>query len=76
MSSGLQWLLAQGFAIGAATTDLEWPGDANVTVAIVHLAKGHPGERLVCEHINDKLQPSKITKHEDERFASIFQILH
>ncbi len=43
-ASGIQQLLSHGFEIVAATRDLPWPGDAAVTVSVVHLAKGRPAK--------------------------------
>lgn len=39
-ATGLQHLVGQRFTIYAATPNLPWPGDAAVTVSVVHLAKG------------------------------------
>jgi hypothetical protein len=39
-ASGLAVLSARGFRIFAATKDVPWPGEAAVTVSIVHLATG------------------------------------
>ncbi|NUQ72867.1 MAG: N-6 DNA methylase [Polyangiaceae bacterium] len=39
-STGLQYLVNQQFFIYGATPNLSWPGDAAVTVSVVHLAKG------------------------------------
>lgn len=38
--SGLGRLVQQGLRIFSATRDMPWPGDAAVTVSVVHLAKG------------------------------------
>ena len=39
-ASGLQVLVKQGLVIFEATRSMPWPGDAGVTVAVVHMAKG------------------------------------
>jgi len=42
-STGLQYLVNDGFRIFDATTNMNWPvPGANVTVSVVHLAKGSP----------------------------------
>ena len=38
--TGLKKMLAQGWEIFNADTDITWPGEAAVTVSIVHLVKG------------------------------------
>lgn len=43
-SIGLQHLLGDGAVIYAATRTMPWPGDASVSVSVVHLALGRPGE--------------------------------
>ncbi|MDQ3264468.1 MAG: N-6 DNA methylase [Myxococcota bacterium] len=45
-ASGLQPIVASGGEIYDATRILKWPGEANVSVSIVHLAKGHVKEVL------------------------------
>lgn len=39
-TSGLRPLVARGLVIYHATASLPWPGDAAVTVSVIHLAKG------------------------------------
>ncbi len=39
-ASGLQWLLGRGHVIIDASSSMPWPGEANVSVSVVHLAKG------------------------------------
>jgi len=39
-NTGLQALLRENAAIYAATRSMLWPGDANVAVSVVHIAKG------------------------------------
>ena len=41
-STGIQTLTARAFAIYSARVNMSWPGDAAVTVSVVHLAKGQP----------------------------------
>jgi hypothetical protein len=62
--SGLRHLVANGgFEIIDAVSSAAWPGDAGVTVSIVHLAKGRPLQysRVRCldgrdvEHISSRL---------------------
>lgn len=62
--TGLQCLLKAGFTITSATTDLRWPGDAAVTVCVVHLAKGRAAKFDQYEldgnavaSINSRLRP-------------------
>jgi hypothetical protein len=40
-STGLQKIVNAGGAIYDAVRSMKWPGEANVAVAVVHLAKGH-----------------------------------
>jgi hypothetical protein len=40
-STGLQHMVNGGAAIYDAVRSMKWPGEANVDVAVVHLAKGH-----------------------------------
>jgi hypothetical protein len=40
-STGLQNMVNSGSAIYDAVRSMKWPGEANVEVAVVHLAKGH-----------------------------------
>lgn len=63
-ASGLQPLVAEGLEIYEATRSLMWPGESNVAVAVVHIAKGavraQLGERSLddrpCEVINSRLR--------------------
>lgn len=41
-TTGLQYLVEGGHSVVHADTDVPWPGDAAVTVSIVHLAIGKP----------------------------------
>jgi hypothetical protein len=63
-TTGLARLLAEGAEIYSATEHLEWPGAANVTVSIVHLARGPFAAKLVrhldgreVTAIDSRLQP-------------------
>ncbi|GAB4209406.1 MAG: N-6 DNA methylase [Sandaracinaceae bacterium] len=47
-ATGLQRLVAEGFTIYDATRSMMWPGDAAVSVAVVHLAKGRPARDLAA----------------------------
>jgi hypothetical protein len=40
-STGLQHMVNGGSAIYDAVRSMKWPGEANVSVSVVHLAKGH-----------------------------------
>ncbi len=65
--SSLLPLIASGMAVFDATSSLSWPGDAAVTVAIVHLAKGRAAtavgtrrlDGLVAQNIDSFLNPRK-----------------
>jgi hypothetical protein len=46
-ATGLQYLVSDGYQIIDATTDLPWPGDAAVTVSVVHVASGRPTATIV-----------------------------
>src|SRR5690606_29992792 len=61
----LQHLLRSGFRIYDATVNLPWPGEAAVTVSVVHLAKGSPAKQVdpylegaPVRAINSRLRPS------------------
>jgi hypothetical protein len=41
-STGLQQLCRNGFVIYSATTNMPWPGEAAVTVSVVHVTTGRP----------------------------------
>ncbi len=64
-ATGLQTLARQGLLIYDATESTPWPGEAAVTISVVHLAKGEPSTlvgtaRLNDEpvaHINSRLRP-------------------
>lgn len=63
-ATALQPMVNGGFSLYDATRNLPWPGDAAVTVSVVHLAKGAPSsqqgkKRLngsVVEDINSRLR--------------------
>src|SRR5690606_17422857 len=64
-ATGLQHLVRHGFAIYDATVNLPWPGEAAVTVSVVHLAKGSPAkettvrlEGATVRAINSRLRPT------------------
>lgn len=75
--AGLRPLVTSGLEIYEATRTLPWPGAAAVTVSVVHLAKGHPVERLEerrlddvrVEAINSRLRP-KPERAEPETLAN------
>lgn len=48
-STGLQHLLARGFQIYRANANLPWPGDAAVTVSVIHAGVGLPLPRAVLD---------------------------
>jgi hypothetical protein len=62
---GLLWLVAAGWTIYDATVDLPWPGEAAVTVSVVHCAMGSPSGHLdglrlngnVVRYIDSRFQP-------------------
>ncbi|MDC3962101.1 DNA methyltransferase [Polyangium jinanense] len=63
-STGLRYLLANGFAVCSADVDWVWPGDAAVVVSVVHLGVGRGrtehamlnGRRVVA--VNSRLRPA------------------
>lgn len=64
-ATGLQHLVRHGFAIYDATVNLPWPGEAAVTVSVVHLAKGSPAKETTVRlegasvrAINSRLRPT------------------
>ncbi len=64
-SLGLKHQIADGWKIYSATTDMTWPGEAAVTVSVVHLAKGNPAASTISVRngsevgaINSRLRPS------------------
>ncbi len=65
-ATGLSYLLQNGFAIYGAVRSLPWPGDAAVSVSLVHLAKGNPEATAVplldgdaVPFINSQLRPTR-----------------
>ncbi|MCA9664087.1 MAG: N-6 DNA methylase [Myxococcales bacterium] len=63
-ATALQWLLGNNHAIYEASESMPWPGEAAVSVSVVHLAKGTPkgsldrrlsGRRV--DAINSRLRP-------------------
>src|SRR5690606_1078330 len=54
---GLLGMLRRGHRIVDATTNMPWPGEAAVTVAIVHLAKGAP-QRHCNLHLDGRSVPA------------------
>ncbi len=76
-ATALQPLLGEGFSIYEATRNLPWPGDAAVTVSVVHLAVGAPISQVgkkrldgkVVEAINSRLRP-KPERSDPEKLAS------
>jgi hypothetical protein len=63
-STALQYLCGNGFLIHAATVNMPWPGEAAVTVSVVHLVRGNPKEQIAIEldgnsvsAINSRLRP-------------------
>ena len=65
-TTGLQTLLGAGMQIFDATENLKWPGEAAVTVSVVHMAKGAPAalpglsrqlNEVEVEVINSRLKP-------------------
>jgi hypothetical protein len=59
---GLARLVTSGWSITRADTDIVWPGDAAVTVSVVHLACGNPSAATLRQlngvpvrHINSRL---------------------
>jgi hypothetical protein len=62
--AGLQQMCHHGFAIHAAQVDVPWPGEAAVTVSVVHVARGRPTVVVESElngvrvqAINSRLRP-------------------
>lgn len=65
-ATGLQWLVDSGAIIYGAVPNMPWPGDAAVTVSVVHTARGISGTMLRprydgrdCRFINSSLQPGQ-----------------
>jgi hypothetical protein len=46
-ATGLQWLVKNGFGLYGAEVDMKWPGDAAVTVSVVHAVRGNPAAHAV-----------------------------
>ena len=66
LSGGLAWLLSHGGVIYDATRSLAWPGDAAVSISVVHVANGvvSQGQQPVldgrkCDAISSRLLPSR-----------------
>ncbi|MCA9526604.1 MAG: hypothetical protein KC549_09955, partial [Myxococcales bacterium] len=65
-TSGLAKLIASGAALYDATDSLPWPGEAAVTVSVVHFAVGEPSDHTrpfrlggrVVPAINSRLRPT------------------
>ena len=51
-STGLQTLVAKRLAIYDATESMTWPGEAAVTISVVHLAKGEPSGNVCVIRLN------------------------
>ncbi|WP_437767960.1 DNA methyltransferase [Sorangium sp. So ce281] len=47
-SGGLAWILAHGGVIFSATRNVAWPGDAAVTISVVHVARGIESFGAAC----------------------------
>ncbi|MBN1654425.1 MAG: N-6 DNA methylase [Deltaproteobacteria bacterium] len=65
-ATGLQYLVNRHYQIYAAIRNKVWPGDAAVTVSVVHLAKGTPSigravslDDEVVQAINSRLRPKE-----------------
>jgi hypothetical protein len=65
-STALQYIVNRGTAIYDAIRSMKWPGEANVAVSVVHLAKGHLAKVSGLRHrldgsevaaINSRLRP-------------------
>jgi hypothetical protein len=57
-AGGLAWLLANGGVISSAISSMPWPGDAAVTISVIHIARG--AITAVTEPVLDKKQCSVI----------------
>jgi len=51
-ATGLQALVRKGLTIYDATESMPWPGEAAVTISVVHLAKGEPSGRVGTIQLN------------------------
>jgi hypothetical protein len=76
-STGLQHIVNGGSAIYDAVRSMKWPGEANVAVSVVHLAKGHLAKVSGLRHrldgsevaaINSRLRP-KPERHDPHSLA-------
>jgi hypothetical protein len=65
-NTSLQYLVNGGTAIYDAVRSMPWPGEANVAVSVVHMAKGHLAEvsglrrrldGIAADAINSRLRP-------------------
>jgi hypothetical protein len=56
--TGLREVVAHGAVIHAATTELVWPGDAAVVVAVVHFTIGHLATSGLPRTLNDRTVPA------------------
>ena len=64
-ATGLQQLVSRGLSIYSARVNMPWPGEAAVTVSVVHLATGRPREHATIQldgtpvgAINSRLRPT------------------
>ena len=57
-ASGLQWLLRHGAIIRNAVRSTSWPGDAAVTVSIIHIAKGLPASLVTTRSLDGRAVPA------------------
>ncbi|MEQ1507844.1 MAG: DNA methyltransferase, partial [Myxococcota bacterium] len=57
-ATGLQRLVADGFEISAGTRSMPWPGTANVTVSVVHLAKGSTVQAVRERVLDERVVPA------------------
>ncbi|MDH3726741.1 MAG: N-6 DNA methylase, partial [Myxococcales bacterium] len=56
-STGLQLLVGKGLCIYDARESIPWPGDAAVTVSVLHLAKGEPRAHVGTSRLNNAIAP-------------------
>ena len=55
-STGLRWICVNGGTVYRAVKRLKWPGEAAVTVSVVHVCKGKlPGPFLLSGHAVDRI---------------------
>jgi hypothetical protein len=57
-SIGLKHILSEGLIIYNATESIEWPGEAAVTISVVHLANGTVQETVQAKRLNDHVVQS------------------